>query len=106
MLRAALILLTLAALTAACKQSPPNEPATTCGVCPEYAPPSPDYCKGGTIVDGGKDACGCQQPPDCKCESCPQYVPPAPNFCTDGTIIYPEPDSCGCVGHPTCDRPE
>ena len=106
MLRVALVLFTLATLTACNQQQQPNEPESTCGVCPEYTPPSPDFCEGGTVVDGGKDECGCQQPPDCKCAPCRVYVPPAPDFCADGTIIAPEPDSCGCVGPPICERPQ
>jgi len=37
-----------------------------CAPCPQLAPPAPDFCKGGTIVPGPKDACGCQAPPTCE----------------------------------------
>ncbi len=33
--------------------------STTVLPCPLYAPPSPDYCRGGTIVYGGYDSNGC-----------------------------------------------
>jgi len=38
---------------------------STCSSCPLYSPPAPGWCKSGTIVAGGKDECGCQQPPTC-----------------------------------------
>jgi len=34
-------------------------------VCPEYVPPSPDFCKDGVIVPQ-KGICGCPMPPKCK----------------------------------------
>lgn len=37
-----------------------------CGICPQFMPPAPDFCKNGTIVPGIKDACGCQGPPTCQ----------------------------------------
>lgn len=37
-----------------------------CGSCPQFMPPAPDFCKGGTIVSGGKNECGCQMSPICK----------------------------------------
>lgn len=37
----------------------------TCGPCPQYAPPPPDWCNDGTIVPGKKDDCGCLSPPTC-----------------------------------------
>ena len=36
-----------------------------CGDCPSYGTPGPDFCKGGTIVAGDVDACGCSGPPKC-----------------------------------------
>lgn len=40
-----------------------------CGECPQYSPPSSDFCKDGEIIPGERDACGCQQPPTCQQES-------------------------------------
>jgi hypothetical protein len=36
-----------------------------CGKCPSITPPGPTFCTNGKVVDGGKDRCGCQQPPKC-----------------------------------------
>ena len=36
-----------------------------CSSCPDYTPSSPDWCKGGTIVDGPKNECGCASAPRC-----------------------------------------
>lgn len=33
--------------------------------CPLWAPPAPGWCEGGLVLDGGKDAQGCQLPPKC-----------------------------------------
>ena len=33
--------------------------------CPMFTPPSPDFCKDGKIVSGGKDECGCDTLPTC-----------------------------------------
>lgn len=33
--------------------------------CPQYAPPSPDFCTEGTIQDWWTDQNGCQLPPKC-----------------------------------------
>ncbi|MBI3638570.1 hypothetical protein HY227_02395 [Candidatus Wolfebacteria bacterium] len=33
--------------------------------CPQYAPPSDDFCVGGKIVSSGRDENGCAQPPKC-----------------------------------------
>ena len=79
-----------------------------CGPCPEYVPPAPGFCEGGTITEGGVDACGCSSPPSCQmppCGECPQYAPPAPGFCKGGTIVPGDVDACGCQGHPICQRP-
>lgn len=37
-----------------------------CGECPQLISPSPDFCKDGEIVSGGKDECGCNLPPTCE----------------------------------------
>lgn len=39
---------------------------TQSGECPQFAPPHPDWCRGGTIIPGDKDECGCQMPPKCE----------------------------------------
>ncbi|KYC49241.1 MAG: hypothetical protein AMQ22_01689 [Candidatus Methanofastidiosum methylothiophilum] len=39
---------------------------TQCRECPQFAPPHPDWCRGGTIIPGDKDECGCQMPPKCE----------------------------------------
>lgn len=33
--------------------------------CPQLSPPPADFCKDGTVVDGGKNEQGCQLPPTC-----------------------------------------
>jgi peptidoglycan hydrolase-like protein with peptidoglycan-binding domain len=35
-------------------------------ICPAFAPPAPDFCKGGTITPPKTDANGCILPPSCK----------------------------------------
>ncbi|MBU0757376.1 MAG: DUF333 domain-containing protein [Nanoarchaeota archaeon] len=52
-----------------------------CGLCPEFMPPGPDFCKEGKIIDGGKNDCGCQMPPKCVEES----EEGEKNFCTERT---------------------
>lgn len=39
--------------------------------CPQLSPPAADFCKEGTIVDGGKNAQGCQLPPTCVASTTP-----------------------------------
>ena len=34
--------------------------------CPEYMPPSPDFCINGDIIPGSIDENGCQMPPKCQ----------------------------------------
>src|SRR3989338_167995 len=36
------------------------------GGCPQFMPPAPDFCKGGTIVSGGVNECGCNLPQKCE----------------------------------------
>lgn len=43
-----------------------NQTQPTCGTCPQYAPLGGDFCKGGIVIPGVKDECGCQFPPTCK----------------------------------------
>ena len=38
--------------------------------CPLIVAPSPDFCKDGNIVDGGKNQFGCQNPPKCQQSQC------------------------------------
>lgn len=42
------------------------KPKPSCGICPQYSPQSADFCKGGTVIPGGKNECGCQLPPTCQ----------------------------------------
>jgi putative hemolysin len=37
----------------------------TCETCPLLSQPSPDFCKGGTIIEGKTNSCGCKGPPQC-----------------------------------------
>jgi hypothetical protein len=37
--------------------------------CPLLSQPGPSFCSDGTIVDQGKDECGCQLPPKCEKEN-------------------------------------
>lgn len=36
-----------------------------CGECPQFSPPSFDYCKDGEIAPGVTNECGCTGPPRC-----------------------------------------
>lgn len=38
---------------------------TNITTCPLWTPPSPDFCKNGTIISGGSDQNGCSLPPQC-----------------------------------------
>lgn len=38
---------------------------STCGLCKQIASPPADWCKGGRIISGGKDKCGCEKAPIC-----------------------------------------
>lgn len=37
-----------------------------CTSCPQFIPPSPDFCKDGKIIVGETDECSCQLPPTCQ----------------------------------------
>ena len=41
-------------------------PKPSCGTCPQFMPPSLDFCKDGTVIPGKINECGCQLPPTCK----------------------------------------
>jgi hypothetical protein len=62
-----------------------------CGECPLLSQPSPEFCKEGKIVSGGKDECGCQLPPKCE-----------PVACTADAKICPDGSAVGRVG-PNCE---
>lgn len=50
--------------------------------CPQLGQPAPTFCTDGTIVDSGKNDCGCQLPPKCeKDENNTQIANPASKFC-------------------------
>ena len=36
-----------------------------CTSCPQFVPPSPDWCKNGTIINGPLNECGCAGTPRC-----------------------------------------
>jgi len=36
-----------------------------CGSCPQFVPPTPDWCSKGTIINGPIDECGCAGSPHC-----------------------------------------
>jgi hypothetical protein len=77
-----------------------------CGICPEVTEPAEDFCKGGFIVTGLVDECGCEVPAQClkpECGPCPVLMPPGPGFCPDGNITV-EKDICGCLTAPRCNR--
>jgi putative hemolysin len=42
-----------------------EENCTACKECPLLSQPSPSFCTNGTIVDSGKNSCGCNLPPKC-----------------------------------------
>ena len=52
-----------------------------CSECPTLMPPSPNFCKGGTIVAGNVDECGCTGHPTCDNSSTVQIANPASEFC-------------------------
>ncbi|MGV8086728.1 MAG: DUF333 domain-containing protein [Candidatus Woesearchaeota archaeon] len=54
-----------------------------CSSCPQYSSPSPNFCKDGKIVDGGKDECGCQKHPICEAVACTMDA----KICSDGSAV-------------------
>jgi putative hemolysin len=52
-----------------------------CGACPLLTPPSPTFCTNGTIIDGGKDDCGCQLAPKCERAQGTELANPASTYC-------------------------
>jgi len=65
-------------------------------VCPQYHPPSPDFCRDGTLISGEIDQCGCQLPPVCLPHLCWNQV----TSCNNG---YCWPNSCqGVPGATAC----
>jgi putative hemolysin len=62
-----------------------------CGTCPQLSPPGPDFCKGGTIVAGVKNECGCQGPPKCL------------RACTEEAKICPDGSAVGRNGSNNCE---
>lgn len=46
--------------------------------CPQWAPPAPDWCKGGRQISGGIDQNGCKLPPKCERTSDIDYPIPQP----------------------------
>ena len=90
-------------------------PALDCSKpCPPIPPLFPGWCDGGTVIDHGKNACGCVLPQTCEfptpagnCSGgCPQYMPPAPGWCSDGTVTPQGKDECGCPLPPACVKPD
>ncbi|PIS13781.1 hypothetical protein COT65_02365 [Candidatus Shapirobacteria bacterium CG09_land_8_20_14_0_10_47_13] len=80
-------------------------PAITCGSCPQFMPPHPDFCKDGTIVPGEKDKCGCQIPPSCE-KTSEQKVfcqNPRPEVCTMECVAQPS-YICGSDGKFYCNK--
>jgi len=53
-----------------------------CGTCPLLSQPTPTFCTNGTIVDGGKNDCGCQNPPKCL-RACTEEA----KLCPDGSAV-------------------
>jgi hypothetical protein len=53
-------------------------------VCPQLSPPSPDWCKGGTITQGVMGDDGCYGPPGCSLPEKPQCITnvDCPSVCT------------------------
>lgn len=48
-----------------CSQTAGQPASPECGQCPQYMPPSPDFCRVGTLVPGKADECGCTGHPTC-----------------------------------------
>ncbi len=57
-----------------------------CGECPQLTPPSPDFCKEGTIQPRIKDACGCSLPPTCVTSEPLACIEDA-KICSDGSAV-------------------
>lgn len=53
-----------------------------CGTCPMLSQPAPGWCNDGTVVDRGKDNCGCQLPPKCL-KACTEEA----KICPDGSAV-------------------
>ncbi len=68
-----------------------GECPSECGECPQFVPPSPDFCKDGTIVQGEVDECGCQTHPSCVRDNSEIKF-----YCTD------RPDACTKEYVPVC----
>lgn len=61
-----------------------------CNICPQLSPPSPDFCKGGNIVGGGTDECGCNLPPRCEMVACTADA----KLCPDGSAVGRSGPNC------------
>lgn len=66
---------------------------TTVTPCPQFMPPAPGFCADGKIVDGGKDANGCQMPPKCEAIACTMDA----MMCPDGTYVGRSAPDCKFV---------
>lgn len=66
-----------------------------CGTCPQLSPPSPEFCKDGTIVAGETNECGCQAPPKC-IKACTEEA----KICPDGITTVARNGSNNCEFDP------
>ncbi len=64
-----------------------------CGDCPQFSPPAPGWCEGGTVVAGQTDECGCQTPPKCVMEELEK------RYCTQAQR---GPRACTLEYYPVC----
>ena len=74
------------------------EVATTTPIvfpCPQYMPPAPDFCTGGKIIGGRKDANGCIMPPVCQITDV--YCTADAMQCPDGTYVGRSGPECKFV---------
>jgi len=66
-----------------------------CGDCPMLSQPAPNFCRGGNIVSGGTDECGCNKPP--RCEKNTEQI-----ACTMEAKLCPDGSAVGRTG-PNCE---
>jgi putative hemolysin len=72
-----------------------------CSPCPKYVSPSPELCKNGKLIDGGKNECGCQNIPTCEFTVCTTDT----KTCPDGTVIGRTVPSCQFASCPFENHP-
>lgn len=67
--------------------------------CPQWAPPPPDWCLDGTVVNPGNDENGCRLPPVCERPSCCEELKNTgdPSVCSWPDRGYCRTDQCSSI---------